>query len=202
MANRREFVQSGIALSALAVAPFARSAHAGATPTTLTPFKIFVDRTLEASTGFAAEAARRGASVQMIGSDIGGAWMNQIEPRWQQSPAAIAGLTGGAPLFCLELLARGYGMRVVYRFEHAPRADGRMAHYMTGPEALADWAGALTTANADWSALAAALATTCPQPLRPSADIPLVDLSERPGIAQRSLFSWVIAPHARSRMTA
>ena len=46
--------------------------------------------------------------------------MNEIEPRLRAGPVAIAGLTGAATLFCLDLLARDYGAHVVQRTAAAP----------------------------------------------------------------------------------
>ncbi|HLF11740.1 MAG TPA: hypothetical protein VJA26_11045 [Gammaproteobacteria bacterium] len=198
MASRRELMQYALAVSALAAVPLARSASRVAAPEHHSLFKVIVDRTLDGSAAFAAEAARRSAPVQMLGSDIGSVWINEIEPHLRNRPAAIAGFTGGAPLFCLELLARDYGMRVVYRAEHSPCADGRMAHSVTGADALADWAGVLRSAKWRWSTVAAELATTCPREVQPSPNTALLDLSERPGIARQSQFSWLIAPYARS----
>ena len=199
--NRREFIKWGGALAAFSAAPLARSADPDVRPETHRLSTVLVDRSNDAGAQFAAEATRRGASVRMIGHDLGGVWMSEIEPRWRNKPAAIAGLTGAAPLFCLELMALDYGMRIVYRAEHSLRADGRMAHTTSGSASAPGSARALAAAGARWSAVAAALATTCPAVMNARADTPLLDLARRPDMPQQTLFSWVIAPYTRSRVT-
>ena len=58
----------------------------------------------------------------MPGRDVAALWMNEIEPRLRLGPVAIAGLTGAATLFCLDLLARDYGAHVVQRNAAEPDA--------------------------------------------------------------------------------
>ena len=200
MPSRREFIQRGLAVSALAACPLAgREALASRVGGSHRFFRVLFDTTFAEGAAFGAEAADRDAPVRAIGSDVGNVWMNEIEPRWKRGPIAIAGLTGGAPLFCLELLGRDYGMGVVYRAEHVLAGDGRVRHLVTGPDRLSEWENRLTAAGGHWSAVAAALATSCPDDLQPEVEIDLLDLARRTGAAERSLFSWVIAPKSRAR---
>jgi hypothetical protein len=197
MPSRREFIQSGLAASALAAGPLtARLAFAAGTsgePYRL--FKVVFDQTLAEGAAFGAEAVRRGAPARAIGNNAGSVWMNEIEPRWKRGPAVVAGLTGRSCLFCLELLARDYGMGVLYRAEHSPSAGG-IHHVITGPESLSKWEGRLTAAGKRWSAVAAAMVLNCPETLDPDPSIGLLDLAQPHG-AEPSLFSWVIAPAKR-----
>ncbi len=201
MPSRREFIQRGLAVSALAACPLAgRAALASSFGGSHRFFRVLFDTTFAEGAAFGAEAANRDAPVHAIGSDVSNVWMNEIQPRWKRGPIAIAGLTGGAPLFCLELLGRDYGMGVVYRAEHVPAGDGRVRHVVTGPDPLPEWENRLTAAGNQWSAVAAAMATSCPDDLQPEAKIDLLDLAKRPGAGERSLFSWVIAPARWARV--
>jgi hypothetical protein len=197
MPSRRAFIRSGIAVTAVAAglwrANAVASTHAAAARTGPVPlFKMVFDASFPAGAAFGAAAARRGAPVHAIGGDIGGLWMNTLEPRLREGPVALAGLTAGATLFCLELLARDYGLGPVYRIEHAPQPDGRVRHTFAGDAQLASSTERLAAAGEDWALHAAELATGVARELRPVADVELLDLrgSER---AAQSLFTWVLA---------
>jgi hypothetical protein len=198
MPNRREFIQRALVASALATCPLtARLALAGSgggKPHRL--FKVIFDESFPGGAAFGAEAVSRGAPVHAVGSDAGGVWMNEIEPRWKRGPAVVAGLTGRTSLFCLELLARDYGMGVVYRTEHSLTAGG-IRHVITGAENLSEWESRLTSAGERWSAVAAAMVMNCPESLEPDPNIGLLDPAQPSWIAEPSLFSWVIGPARR-----
>src|SRR3970282_56028 len=98
-------------------------------------------------------------------------------------------------LFCFELLARDYGLGVVYRIEHE-RIGGGFRHARTGHPALASGQARLA-GDENWAARAAELATAHPRSLAPERSIALLDLAERPGRAAESLFSWMLSPHIR-----
>lgn len=160
-------------------------------------FTVVCENNSPVGTAFGAEASARKASVSAFCGDIAAVWMNRIEAHWKRRPAAIAGLTSGGPLFCLEYLARDYAMRLVYRIEHRISADGRTHHALTGPSQLAGWVDRLAAAEDRWPASAAALATEYGARLRPGTPIPLLDLAQRPAGKTQTLFSWVIAPAPR-----
>jgi len=126
MANRREFIQAGIAASVLPLvvaggnmAPKQRESHAAF-------YKVIFDERFPSSVAFGDEWKARGASVHAIRGDITDLWFHDLDYRWKkQGPAAIAGLTAHGPLFCLERLAWEHGMRVVSRVEQSARdTDG------------------------------------------------------------------------------
>jgi hypothetical protein len=196
MHTRRSFVQTAAAVTALVTLPL------GARVTVAAPsresgarslFKVIFDRSFAEGAAFGAEAARLGAAVHGIASDLGGFWMNVLEPALRVRPVVIAGLTSAPSLFCLELLARGHGLRTVYRVEHARSSGGAFAHAVTGNPALAPWPARLAS-TADWPRCAAELATSYPPALVPESSIALLDLAERPGRAADSLYSWRLAP--------
>ena len=125
MVNRRNFVAGSAALAALTAMPFARSRagqRTGRVPAAVQ--LVIVDRALQESTAFAAEAIAAGHDTRLFDRDVGAQWMNEIEPRLRSGPVAIAGLTGAATLFCLDFLARDYGAHVVERTPAASDAVG------------------------------------------------------------------------------
>lgn len=156
-------------------------------------FRVLFDNTSPEGTAFGTEAAARGAATRAVGVDLGSLWMHEIEPQWTNQPAAIAGLTSGPHLFCLELLARDYGMGLVYRLRHEISGSDHCRHVITGPAALSSWTDQLTAGVRDWPRHVAALAMECPSSLHPSKDLDLVDLANCSAV-ERPLFSWVIAP--------
>jgi hypothetical protein len=157
-------------------------------------FRVLFDNASAEGASFGAEAAARGAATRAVGIDLGSLWMHEIEPQWKDRPAAIAGMTSGPHLFCLELLARDYGLRLVYRVRHEIGASDQCGHIITGPSVLSSWTDQLAATGRDWPRRAAALAMDCPGSLRPSRDRDLVDLTTRSGLTEHSLYSWVIAP--------
>jgi hypothetical protein len=201
MTSRRKFMQSAIATAALTASPLAARAVSVAEPTAARagsgsvrrhrPFIVFA-RESAAGVDFGAEAGRRGAPALAFRDDIGGIWMHVLEPRLRAAPVAIAGLSGGAQLFCLEYLARAYELCVVYRIEHARLANGSYRHNVTGPARAAHWAQSLAAAGDDWAAVAARLATACPADLLPDPTLALPDLAQLE--RSRALFTWLLAP--------
>ncbi|MFZ1992207.1 MAG: hypothetical protein WAW96_20825 [Alphaproteobacteria bacterium] len=139
MANRREFLQGTIAVSALPLiggmaAPFAANASPLA--------RIVFDERLPASRAFAERATQSGIPTHAFKGDITSLWFNELHQRWMKQPEAVAGLTEPAALFCLERLAWDYKMRVTYLAEHRASetiADARwidaIAHEVMSPRA-------------------------------------------------------------------
>lgn len=121
MISRRQILQSGLVatslplVAGLSLAPLrAAQARAHEQPRL---YKVLFDQRFAASREFGRQAQRQGQSVQGFNGDITNAWFHDLHPRWQKSPAAIAGLTAHGALFCLERLAWDVGMRVTHRVE-------------------------------------------------------------------------------------
>jgi hypothetical protein len=134
MVSRREFVLSGIAVSALPLAASRAAARSSAdtVPGLGAPslYKVIYDERFPASVAYGHEALRRGLAVQAIRGDITDFWYYDLYPRWQQAPVAIAGLTAHGPIFCLERLSWDFGMRVAFREQ---RSDDLIA-WMIAPK--------------------------------------------------------------------
>ena len=154
------------------------------------PLRVIFDRTLREGRAFGATAERRGARVDAVGADLGTFWMSTLEPELKHGPVMLAGLTAGAPLFCLELLCRDYGLRTVYRIEHVRAPDGRVRHALAGDPGLAASIDRLVIAGADWPAAAAAVALEADLRRLPAPALELLDLAD--GRANRSSFTWVM----------
>jgi hypothetical protein len=230
MTNRREFLQTGVAVSALPLAingiltPDAAAASADVSNVRL--YKaIFDDRYAESLT-FAREVGRfRVPGYALENGDVTDLWY-ELDLHWRNEPAAIAGSTQFGPLFVLERLAHEHGMRVAIRVEHQVRADGTLAHVMSASRETLALAERLRSEQMDWPAMMAALVSHCrvqrTAPIShtlvmPGAQPVLTDTfdSRMPesiihyyttiAIQQGHsvpwdgpLFSWLIAPEARS----
>jgi hypothetical protein len=117
MIDRRSFLTGGAALAAGLTAWPARAAASptNADASAALPSLVLVDRQLDGSSAIAANARASGVIVREFTSDAGNAWMRELEPRFRLGSVVIDGYTGAPTLFCLELLARDYGARVVRR---------------------------------------------------------------------------------------
>ena len=200
MTSRREFLQIGIAASALPLATQAARAAgleglggAGTDMPSLPVYKVVYDTRFAASVAFGRRAANLGAAVHAIQGDMTRLWFDDIYHRWKESPVAIAGLTAQGPLFCFERLAWDQGLRVVFRAEH--RAT---EHVLSGPEGLLVEARS-ALATADWPAEMATVITRCPSG---RAEIGSAAVGCASGSVlspvDEPLYSWVIAPAARA----
>jgi hypothetical protein len=206
MPTRRQFMRDAIVTSMMAVGstappgvlarwarPSEEASRDGSGDDPYQFFRVLFDNTSAEGAAFGAEAAARGAATRAVGIDLGSLWMHEIEPQWKNRPTAIAGMTSGPHLFCLELLARDYGMGLVYRVRHEISASDDCRHLVTGPAALSSWTDQLAASRRDWTSLAASLAMNCPSAIRAARDLDLVDLASC-SAHERTLFSWVIAP--------
>jgi hypothetical protein len=114
MLGRRTFLRSAVALPAVLTGwPSLASSGAPA------PFPdvAIVDRQLDGSSAFVASARSGAVPPHAFAGDVAALWMRELEPRLRAGPVAIAGYTTAATSFCLELLARDYGARIVERTE-------------------------------------------------------------------------------------
>jgi len=198
MASRREFLQMGITALALPVAGHAAfsstiSALAGETARA-TFYRVVFDARYPASRAFASEAKLLGLPVRGIKGDITDLWFNDLDLRWEKGPASIAGLTTRESLFCLDLLARDRGMRVVFRADHRFLPGGGLEHTVSGPREMLRHAVTLSDNGADWGGRAADIVTRFAGKRFPSAGATIVAPQAKRGDDPDHLVSWVIAP--------
>lgn len=186
MTNRREFLRTGVSVSALPLAngllsPNA-SARTGENSKTLHK-AIFDDRYTECRT-FAKTIGRFGVRPHALkNGDVTDLWAGELD-RLRGRPAAIAGLTQFGPMFVFEQIAREQRMRVRLRVEHRVQSDGTIAHVTTGPEETLAFAERLRTRVADWPALMAMLLTRCCSDASIPAERTIVMPGARPRLRQ------------------
>ncbi len=113
MANRRQFIQAGAALSALPLSAIAPAALAASTP--LAVYKAVFDSRFQEARAFGTQAAARGWTTAAIEGDVTQLWYHDLDLRWRKGPVALVGVTAHNSLFCLERLAWDVGLRVVER---------------------------------------------------------------------------------------
>lgn len=164
MTNRRRFLQTGVAISALPLNGFLGSSRADSklpsAPRPTIHRAIFDPRYAECAQ-FARAIGEFGVPVVGIaGGDPTDVWFNELDLVWRENPSAIAGLTQLGPLFALQALAQDRGMRVALRIEHHPSGN-RIAHRMSGSAEQIAMAERLAIEGVDWPTLAAALTAHC-----------------------------------------
>jgi len=164
MTNRREFLQTGVSVSALPLTngllPPETSARIEGSSIRLHK-AIFDDRYAEARS-FAAAMGRFGVPVHALKSgDVTDLWRSERDSLRRSAQAAVAGTTQFGPMFVFEELGKEHGMRVVLRVEHQARGDGTVAHVVTGPRETLAFAEDLRLQGADWPVLMAAVLAHC-----------------------------------------
>jgi hypothetical protein len=92
-------------------------------------YKVVFDERFPSSVAFGDEWASHGIQTHAINGDVTALWYHDLYFRWKKGPAAIAGMTTRESLFCLDLLARDAGLRLIGRQE---RGDGLVA-WTIGP---------------------------------------------------------------------
>ncbi len=197
MANRREFLGTGLAVTALPIAGvLASQAHAAAAAAPVQLHKVVHDERFADSRAFADRARRLGGKTHGIEGDVTALWFNDLDQQWRTAPSVIGGLTSAAALFCLERLAWDQGHRTVFRAEHTPLAGGGFRHTVIGgqdPKALAK---DLKTAGAAWPVLIAQTLLGMPAGALAAAPLP-GPVNTLKGQSQGPLLvSWLIAPKA------
>ncbi len=197
--SRRQFVQTSVAgplAAALAAWVPCEAASSSAGERNRLHAAVFDER-FTAAVRFGQAAADCGLLTRGVRGDLTGLWYHELLPLWKARPAALAGLTTYAALFCLEQLAWDHRLRVVYRAAHRVLANGTVEHLVSAPQNIAihappsgaaDWPPHIATMIArverrrGWSGLAGARAAE----------------HREAGEAVLTLHSWVIAATARA----
>ena len=195
MIDRREFLQTAAALSAVPLAGWVTFAKARerAVPEAL----VFDSRHLEGRE-FATRAGVLGAPVRAIEGDITSLWQNELLCRWRTGPVAIAGLTERPALFLLERLAWDHGLRVIFEAEHEAHGRGHAAHHVVrtaDPRLALD----LAAAGHRWPRVLADVLIVGtyapPRDFRPT-EVALARYLGEPN----KLYSWIIAPRTAAEV--
>ena len=159
MPNRREFLQTGAAVSAIAAnGVIARSAEAaGAAPRRALGRVVYDDRYAEGRR-FAAVAAAQGIPTQALEAGDITRLYDELARLWPREPGAIAGVTQFGPMLVVERLAAEHSMRLAMCVEHCPASGEALAHRFTGPHETLALAAGLETLASDWPGVMATLA--------------------------------------------
>jgi hypothetical protein len=226
MPNRREFLQTSAAMSAIAANGMIASSAAAANSAGLGRLSraIYDDRYAEGRR-FAEVVAGHGVRTRALDAgDITRFWYDELDALWKREPVALAGFTQFGPMFVVERLALERGMRLALRVEHCGKADGTLQHSFTGPRETLALAAAFEALHADWPGLVAALACSVGADDSPHHGTELATAESAPGLNPSAapgatslihyytplavqqghgpaldgpLYSWVVAPRAR-----
>jgi len=220
--NRRQFVQGSVAAAAAVAAatprPFAFPDISLTEEPKMNMYKVVFDERFPESRMFGAEAARLGAAVHALRgevpereepvpygpyaasiSDATDLWYHDLDHRWRESPAAIAGMTLFSSLFGLQMMAGDAGMRTIYRAHHVLQQNGAVNHEVFGPHAAKRHETELRDSQANWGRTAANIVLAWPEGLvtRAKAQSNIADADKRT-VGPETLISWIIAPIRRS----
>jgi hypothetical protein len=195
MANRREFIQTGIAVTA-AASVTGTSAQAAKSAAAAPPYrihKVVYDGRFAEPVRFAKAAEALGLEAHAISGDMTALWYGELDGLWRKEAVAIAGMTRHGPMFCFEMLARDHGMRLVYQAEHQI-TGAEVRHTVYGALPNLRRSAGLTRSGAAWPELIARLVADTPALPALSGAVGVVTRTEAAGAAEEPLFTWVIGP--------
>jgi hypothetical protein len=201
MTNRREFLQIGLAATALPVAGglFASGAEATVAPSVpkIPLYKVLFDDRFAQGKAFGDVASNLGLACHaMQAGDVTDFWYHDLDLAWRAEPKPIAGFTRHGPLFVLEHFGWDRGLRVVFRAEHHSLGGGVIEHRLSGPAESLSTAAALIPAGNDWVRLMAATVTQCAVGCSQPAERTVVTRGAASLPDDETFYSWVIAPKA------
>lgn len=117
MANRRQFIQSSLAFSALSIAeltPLKNTVLASETPDLRLEDFVF-DLRFEFARDLARKVEKQGIPLAEMSGDLTELWYHRYSKLWKQAPMTLAGVTANDGLFVLETLAADHGMHVIHK---------------------------------------------------------------------------------------
>ena len=160
MPNRRVFLQSGAAVSAIAMnGVIVRSADALSGRSHVALGRAIYDDRYTEGHRFAAAVAAHGVATRALDEgDITRFWYEELDTLWRHEPVALAGFTRYGPMFVIERFAAEHRMRLSLRVEHRVERDGTLTHVVAGPRETGALATELEAAGSDWPGSLASLA--------------------------------------------
>ena len=160
MPNRRVFLQTGAAVSALAMnGAIVRSADALGGHSRITLGRAIYDDRYAEGRRFAAGVVAHGVATRALDEgDITRFWYEELDTLWRHEPVALAGFTQYGPMFVVERFAAERRMRLALRVEHCVERDGTLTHVVAGPRETVALAAELGAAGSDWPGSMASLA--------------------------------------------
>jgi hypothetical protein len=192
MTNRREFLQAGVAATALPLAVGGMLQPPTAAADTSIPrvpiYKAVFDERYAEGRAFGEQVARNGVAAHAFADgDITSFWYDELDLLWRETPVAIAGLTQFGPMFVLERLGRERGLRTVLRVEHRPEAAGVLRHIMSGPAQTLGLVSRLSSEGMAWHAVMGCAIAGCHADCSVLAQETLVTKGAKPAIGGGTL---------------
>lgn len=136
MANRRQVLVSGAALTGAALLPV--SLQATVSELVAPGVELFVfDKRFENAVALAQQAEQQGIPLAETSGDLMELWYDQLSLQWKELPMTLSGVTTARALFVLETLAADHRMQVVHRVGHSELTDAQYAP--VGDTALVSW---------------------------------------------------------------
>ena len=227
MPNRRQFLQTGAAVSAIAANGMISGAKGTARDarSSVPGRAIYDDRYVEGRR-FAEVIGEHGVPTRALdGGDITRFWYDDLDTLWKREAIAVAGFTQFGPMFVVERLALERGMQLALRVEHRTGTDGTLRHSFSGPRETLALAAEFPALHSDWPALIAILACGIGVDGSPPHNVELAatgsalrlsasaaagaasiihyytPIAEQQGYGPAldgPLYSWVVAPRARA----
>ena len=181
---------SGALASAFPLQSFAASKQAAAR-TDLTDLKVLYNSNYAESRNLAASMHQQQIQLEDMAEDLAALWYGKLKPELAQRPGILFGLGDRVDLFCIEELARDFGMKTVFRLEHLFNADGSVIHLNIKGQTDKDVDRLLTTVPG----FGYHLTELVPLALQNSQQS--IDAHKRPGPfpmqGKSSLVSWMIS---------
>jgi hypothetical protein len=190
MPNRREFLQTSAAVSALAVdALVPRDAAAiGAVRPTVPLHEAIVDDRYALAGEFVAALGAHGVPARALDDGVvTRLWVDELEPLWRTRAVAVAGLTQWGPMFVVGRLAAERGLAQALLAEHRVLRDGSLAHAVTAPVEVLAWIEAAAAAGLEWPTLMALAACRCERAEAPQRSATLTLAGAKPQLSAAAL---------------
>ena len=159
------------------------------------PTRVVADLRFAPSVAFAKAMAERHVRISAIDGDPTALWFDDLKNHFADSTLPITGLTSARVALVLVELARGPGVRVLWRADHLPLPDRSLRHEIEGAPALVAAASA-GLAETDWaSALASALADAKSDHGGPTPNLrAAVNTAQPAARLDERLSSWLLVP--------
>ncbi len=124
--KRRTTLKLGLGSSLLSSLPL--TGLAGQISRPIEHLQVLVNRKYTESGHLADAMLRHNIIPQDISGDLGSLWYRSIKPQLETKPAMLFGMTDIIDLFCLEELARDFGMQTRFRLDHIIHGNGQIQH--------------------------------------------------------------------------
>lgn len=193
--NRRQFISRAAALEFALIAHPRAFAAPGSHCYSMFPGRVIADTRLAPSVAFAAAMAGTGARVSETDGDLTSLWFDDLARHFACSNAPVSGLTSARTALVMTELARGPGVRVLWRAEHVALSDGTWRHEFEAGAAIVARAAGLA-ATADWTTDLGSLLADARAGLSAPAERMSAVIYTESGLScrERTLSSWVLLP--------